>query len=124
MKYMMFIKHKEDFKMEDVPPSLFPAMGEFVEESMKSGKIVETAGLQPTAKAIHVRLSGGKLKVTDGPFAEAKEVVGGFAIVDAKSKDEAVALATKFMDLHRIHWPAFEGECEVRPYEDTGEAQK
>jgi hypothetical protein len=110
--------------MEDVPPSLFPAMGELVEEAMKSGKMVETAGLQPTAKATRVRLSGGKLKVTDGPFAEAKEVVGGFAILDATSKDEAVALATRFMDLHRVHWPAFEGECEVRAYEDAGEAAK
>jgi hypothetical protein len=124
MRYMMFIKHKEDFTMEDVPRSLFPAMGEFVEASMKSGKIVETAGLQPTAKATSVRLSGGKLKVTDGPFAEAKEVVGGFAIVEAKSKAEAIELATQFMELHRVHWPTFEGECEVRQYEDVGEAPK
>ncbi len=119
MRYMMFIKHTEGFKMEDVPQSLFAAMGDFVGESMKKGLIIDTAGLQPTAKGKRVRLAGGKLTVTDGPFTETKEVVGGYAIVEAKSYDEALALATRFMDLHRIHWPAFEGECEVRPLENA-----
>jgi hypothetical protein len=120
MRYMLFIKHKENFRMEDVPQSLFTAMGEFVGEAMKNGSIVETAGLQPTQKATRVRLSGGKLTTTDGPFTETKEVVGGFAIMDAKSKEDAVELATRFMDLHRVHWPAFAGECEIRPFEDMG----
>jgi hypothetical protein len=65
-----------------------------------------------------VNLSGGKLKVTDGPFTEAKEVVGGYALVEVKSKEEALEVARQFMELHRVHWPAFEGECEVRPLED------
>ena len=117
MRYMMFIKHTEDYKMEEVPQSLFDAMGEFVGESMKNGSIVDTAGLQPTAKGKRVRLSGGKLTVIDGPFAETRGVIGGYAIVEAKSNDEALALATRFMDLHRVHWPAFQGECEVRPLE-------
>ena len=117
MRYMMFIKHKENFKMEDVPQALFAAMGEFVEESIKNGSIIDTAGLQPTAKGKRIRLAGGKLTVIDGPFTETKEVVGGYALVEAKSNDEALALANRFMDLHRIHWPAFEGECEVRPLE-------
>ena len=56
--------------------------------------------------------------LTDGPFSETKEVVGGYALVQAATRDEALALAREFMDLHRIHWPAFEGECEVRPLED------
>ena len=117
MRYMLFIKHAEDFRIEEVPQSLFDAMGKFVGEAMKNGSIVDTAGLQPTAKAKRVRLSGGKLQVTDGPFTESKEVVGGFAIVEAKSDQEALELATRFMDLHRVHWPKFEGECEVRPLE-------
>ncbi len=117
MRYMMFIKHTEDYRMEDVPQALFTAMGEFVGEAMKSGAIIDTAGLQPTAKGKRVRLSGGKLNVMDGPFAETKEVVGGYALVEAKSDDEALALARRFMDIHRIHWPKFEGECEVRPLE-------
>lgn len=117
MRYMMFIKHTETYRMEEVPQSLFAAMGEFVGEAMRSGSMVDSAGLQPTANAKRVRLAGGKLTVTDGPFAETKEVVGGYALVEAKSYDEAMVLATRFMDLHRIHWPAFEGECEVRPLE-------
>src|SRR6266446_4526041 len=118
MRYMMFIKHTEDYRMEEVPQSLFDAMGEFVGEAMKNGSMIDTAGLQPTAKGKRVRLKGGKLSVIDGPFAETKEVIGGYALVEAKSNDEALALATRFMDLHRIHWPAFEGECEVRPLEN------
>jgi hypothetical protein len=117
MRYMMFIKHTEDYKMEEVPQSLFVAMGEFVGEAMKSGLVIDTAGLEPTSKGKRVRLKGGKLQVLDGPFTETKEVVGGYALIEAKSSDEAMALATRFMDLHRIHWPAFEGECEVRPLE-------
>jgi len=116
MRYMMFIKHAENFKIEDVPQSLFDAMGEFVGESMRNGSIIDTAGLQRTEEGKRVRLSRGKLTVTDGPFAETREVIGGYALVEAKSDDEALVLATRFMDLHRIHWPAFEGECEVRPF--------
>ncbi len=118
MRYMMFIKHTENFRMEEVPQSLFAAMGEFVGESMKNGSIIDTAGLQPTAKGKRIRLSGGKLTVIDGPFTETREVIGGYALVEAKSNEEALALARRFMDLHRIHWPAFEGECEVRPLEN------
>ena len=58
------------------------------------------------------------LSVTDGPFTEAKEVVGGYALVEVKSKEEALQVARQFMELHLVHWPAFEGECEVRPLED------
>ena len=118
MRYMMFIRHTEDYRIETVPQSLFDAMGEFVGEAMKNGSIIDTAGLQPTAKGKRVRLAAGKISVIDGPFTETKEVVGGYALVDAKTYDEAMALATRFMDLHRIHWPAFQGECEVRPLED------
>ena len=118
MRYMMFIKHTEDYRMEEVPQSLFDAMGEFVGEAMKNGSIIDTAGLQPTVKGRRVRLSGGKLTVLDGPFTETKEVVGGYALVEAKSDDEALSLARRFMDLHRIHWPKFQGECELRPLEN------
>src|SRR6185503_12114130 len=117
MRFMMFIKHKEGYKMEDVPQSLFTAMGEFVGEAMKNGSMVDTSGLQPTAKGKKVRLENGKITVTDGPFAETKEVVGGYALVEAKSYDEAMKFAHRFMELHQIHWPAFQGECEVRPLE-------
>lgn len=117
MRYMMFIKHTENYRMEDVPQSLFQAMGEFVGEATKNGLMVDTAGLQPTAKGHRVRLSKGKITVSDGPFAESKEVVGGYAIIEAKSREHALELAREFMEIHRVHWPAFEGECEVRPLE-------
>ena len=111
---MMFIRHQENFQMEDIPPSLFEAMGGFIEESTKNGSLIDTAGLKPTKEGKRVRVSGGKLSVVDGPFTETKEVVGGYAVLEAKSMDDAMAMATKFMDIHRVHWPQFEGACEVR----------
>jgi len=117
MKYMMFIKHTENYRMEEVPQALFDAMGKFVEESMKSGAILDTAGLQPTSKGKRIRLTKSKISVHDGPFTESKEVVGGYAIGEFASYEDALKLATRFMDLHRIHWPKFEGECELRPFE-------
>lgn len=116
-RYMMFITHSEDYRNRDVPPSLHVAMGEFVNENLKNGKLVDTAGLQPTSAGTRVRVAKGKLKVTDGPFTETKEVVGGYAVVEAASRKEALDLATKFMEIHRVHWPEFEGACEVRPLE-------
>lgn len=114
-RYMMFITHREDLRNEDIPQSLLQEMGEFVTEHQKSGALVDTAGLAPTSRARRVRLSRGKLSVTDGPFTEAKEVVGGYALLDAPSIDDATELARTFMDIHRRHWPEFEGACDVRP---------
>jgi hypothetical protein len=121
MRYMMFIKHTEDYRDKEIPAGLYEAMGKFVEAGFKSGVLVSTAGLMPTASGHRVTLRRGKIDVVDGPFTESKEIVGGFAIIDAKSKDEALKLATEFMDIHRIHWPAFEGECEVRPFEEEAQ---
>ena len=123
-RYMMFITHSEDYRNQTVPPGLYEAMGEFVNENLKSGVLIDTAGLQPTSEGTRVRLTGGKIKVTDGPFTEAKEIVGGYALVEARSKKEAIDLATKFMDIHRVHWPEFEGACEVRPLEASDEPGK
>ncbi len=93
-------------------------MCEFVAEGFKTGVLKDTAGLKGTAEGFRVRSSSGKLKVTDGPFSEAKEVVGGYAMVDVSSREEALEFARQFMELHRLHWPAFECECEVRPLAD------
>jgi hypothetical protein len=86
--------------------------------STEGGNFVSGAGLQPSSAGARVRLSNRKITVTDGPFAESKEIVGGYAIMDAKSHEEALALARRFMELHLKHWPTFEGECEVRPLEE------
>ena len=118
MKYLMLIKSSESYRNEAIPQALMDAMGEFVTESMKSGVVKDTAGLKPTAEGFRVRSSKNRLTVTDGPFTETKEVVGGYALAEFASKEEALKMARDFMELHRLHWPAFEGECEVRPLED------
>jgi hypothetical protein len=118
MKYLMFIKHAESSRGEPIPQALMDAMGEFVTEGFKSGVLKDTAGLKPTAEGFRVRLSKGQLKLTDGPFTESKEVVGGYALVEVASREEAEKIAREFMELHRVHWPSFEGESEVRPLED------
>jgi hypothetical protein len=118
MKYLMLIKHAESYRGEPIPQALMDAMGEFVTEGLKSGVVKDTAGLKPTAEGFRVRSSKNQLKVTDGPFTEAKEVVGGYALVEVASREQALKFARQFMELHRVHWPAFEAECEVRPLED------
>ena len=118
MRYMMFIKHTEDYRNADVPASLYEEMGKFIEETTKSGNFVSGAGLQPSSAGARVRLKSGKITVMDGPFTETKELVGGYAIMEAKTREEALALARRFMELHLKHWPTFEGECEMRPFEE------
>ncbi len=111
----MLIKHSENIRKEKVPQALMDAMGEFVGEGFKSGVLKDTAGLRGTAEGFRVRSSKNRLKVTDGPFTEAKEIVGGYAMVEVASREQALKVARDFMELHRKHWPEFEGECEVRP---------
>ncbi len=115
MKYLMFIKHDESYRNQPIPKALNDAMGEFVQESFKSGVLKDTGGLRPTSEGFRIRSSKNKLTVTDGPFSEGKEVVGGYAMVEVPSREQALKVARDFMELHRVHWPSFEGECEVRP---------
>jgi hypothetical protein len=95
-------------------------MGKFVEKSLKDGTLIDTGGLLPSKDGVRVRLDSGKITVMDGPFTESKEVIGGWAILKADSKAEAVRIATEFMELHRKYWPEFAGESEVRPMFETG----
>ena len=120
MRYMMFIKHSEDYRNKKIPKGLNDAMGDFVQTGFKNGWLLDTAGLTPTAQGKRITLKGGKLSVIDGPFSESKEVVGGYALVEAPSNDVAFEHARHFMELHRVHWPEFDGECEVRPLEAMG----
>ncbi len=83
-------------------------MGKLVEEGFKAGWLLATEGCLPSALGARVRSSNGKLSVTDGPFTESKEVVGGFAILRANSKEEAIQLAKDFLQV------AGDGECEIR----------
>jgi hypothetical protein len=96
------------------PPAMMEAMSGFIEASLKNGSLVQTGGLAPGSDAVRIRQSGGRLSVTDGPFAETKEMVGGYAILEAPSRDAAVEIMRKFMQLHEQYWPAWQGECELR----------
>jgi len=91
---------------------LMAAMGKLIEELTGTGQLVSTAGLRPTAEGVRVRLHrGGKLSVVDGPFTETKEVIGGYAILEAQSKAQAVELTRRFLEVHGTDWDI---ECEVR----------
>ena len=122
MRYMMIVKSAEKWGFP--PKELMEAIGKLAEDGVKSGAMLGSGGLLPSAQGARVRLEKGKLSVIDGPFTEAKEVVGGYAQFEFKTKQEAVESARKFMDLHRQYWPGWEGETEVRPMFEPGEFPK
>ena len=86
-------------------------MDKLIEEMTREGVLISTAGLRPTAEGVRVRLRGGKLSTVDGPFAETKEVIGGFAILEAGSMKDAIELTKRFLRIHGDEWDV---ECEVR----------
>jgi hypothetical protein len=112
MRFMMIVKHAEN--QGSPPKQLMDAIAKLAEDEAKAGTMLGSGGLGPTAMGARVRLSKGHVTVTDGPFTEAKEVVGGYAQFELKSKEEAVQSAVRFMELHKKHWPGWEGETEVR----------
>lgn len=112
MRFLTMVKSAE--KSGPPPQKLMDAIAKLGMEATKAGALKETGGLFPTVMGARVRLSGGKLTVTDGPFAEGKEVVGGYAIYEVKSKEEAIEATRRFMQLHKEHWPGWEGETEIR----------
>jgi hypothetical protein len=91
---------------------LMQDMGKLMDEMIRDGSLVRTAGLRPTKEGARVRLRKGELTVTDGPFPETKEVIGGYAILEAASLRDAIELTKRFL---RVHGDAWELECEVRP---------
>lgn len=112
MRFMMIVKHAEKWGFP--PKELMEAIGKLSEEANQAGTMLGSGGLRSTAQGARVCLSGGKITVIDGPFTEAKEVVGGYAQFEMKSKEEAISSATRFMELHKKYWPGWEGETEVR----------
>lgn len=117
MKFLSIYKNPERI----TPPSQeeMEAMGKLIEEGMKAGWLVSTEGCLPTALGARVRHDAGKITVTDGPFSEAKEVVGGFAILRANSKEEAIELTRRFLQVAGKFAP--HGECELRQVYEAGE---
>ena len=91
---------------------LMDEMGKLIDEMTRAGILVSTAGLRPTKEGVRVRSRHGKLSVTEGPFTETKEVIGGYAILEAKSKEEALQVTKRFLKIHGDEWNL---ECEVRP---------
>jgi hypothetical protein len=112
MRFMMLVKSAET--SGPPPKALMDAIGKLAEEATNAGRMLQSGGLAPTAMSSRVRLSQGKLTTIDGPFTEAKEVVGGFAVFEFNSREEAIESALNFMELHRQHWPGWDGETEVR----------
>lgn len=98
------------------PQRLMEEMNKLIEKRTADGSLIDTGGLLPTGLgAARVALKQGKLSVTDGPFAESKEVIGGYAIFELATREEALAAAIEFMELHRLHMPGWDGVCEMRP---------
>jgi len=106
MRFLSIYKAPET----NVPPTTeeMARMGKLIEEMTNAGVLLATEGCLPSAKGARVRRSSGKLTVTDGPFTESKELIAGFALLNAKSKEEAVELTKRFLEV------AGEGECEIR----------
>lgn len=97
---------------------LMAEMGRLMEEMTAKGILVETAGLRPTSEAVRLRNDHGRYSHTDGPFAEAREVIGGYAILEAPSMEEAIAATRRFLQVHGDEWNV---ECEVRQIADMGD---
>ncbi|MGN5379864.1 YciI family protein [Streptomyces lasalocidi] len=110
-RYLSIVHIDESTAPADPSEELMQRMGQLIEEVTKAGVMLETAGLTPAVQGTTVRWQGGKLSVTDGPFTESKEVVGGYAIMQCKDKAEAVEWAKRFLKVHEDYWTV---SCEVR----------
>jgi hypothetical protein len=112
MRYLVMIKYNEN----GAPPSqdLLDAIARNRQEAMQAGALVEVGGLYPSAVGARIRLSGGSLTITDGPFTETRELVGGYSVYEVKSRQEAIDWTHRFMRLFEEHWPVGECEAEIR----------
>jgi hypothetical protein len=124
MRFMMIVKADQAYEAGRPPvPALIAAIGKHSEEMAKAGVLLQSGGLLPSSKGARVQVSGGKMRVTDGPFAETKELIGGFAILEAASKEEAIRLGKEFMQLHvDVLGQSYEGTLEVRTMFDPASA--
>jgi len=114
MRYLVMLKVGSESPAQP-NPELMAAIEKLTDELAQSGRLVETGGMQGAASSTTLHLSSGKVTVTDGPFAEGNEVVGGYAIVDVESKEEVIALGREFLDIHaRILGPSYVAESEIR----------
>ena len=119
MKYMTMVFSDET--VGPPPPSLMGAIMQLGAEATKAGVLVELGGLMRTGAGARVRITKGKLAITDGPFTESKEVVGGYAVYRVGSKEEVLEWTRRFMQIHIDHWPGWEGVSEVRQIFDPAD---
>lgn len=113
MRFMYLIRSKKE--MTGQPPQrLIEEIGKISQREIEAGRMISNGGLLPLATGARVRLENGRVAVTDGPFAEAKEIIGGFAIFEFATREEALASAVEFMTLHKEYGEGWEGECEMR----------
>jgi hypothetical protein len=115
MRFMMLVKADEK-NMGPPSPELLAGIDKLTQEiTREGGALLETGGLLPSVTGAKVRATRGRLKVTDGPFSEAKELIGGYAIMQLSSKQEAIEQGQRFMQLHiDVLGPSYEGELEIR----------
>jgi len=114
MRYMYIVTSPKGHMMPN--PALMEAITKISEREIKAGRMIDNGGLMPVATGARVKISDNKLSVIDGPFCEAKEVIGGYAIFELRDKEEALAMAREFMQLHLDHMPGWEGTCELRAF--------
>ena len=112
MRYITFVKMVED--IGDPPPALVEAMGREMQAAFADGSMIEAGGLSGMRDSTEIRLAGGTITQTDGPYAEGKEVAGGYAITEVRTHEEAVEGARRVLELHLEHWPGWEGAVEIR----------
>ena len=113
MRFMFIVKSAHS---GPPTPKLMEAMHKLADREIKAGRMLDNGGLMPLAMGAQVRIADGQLSVLDGPFVEAKEVIGGYAIFELQGKEEAVASAIEFMQLHKDLMPGWEGTCELRAF--------
>jgi len=116
MRFMSIVTAPRSQQYGNPTPELLEAMGKLADREIKAGRMIDNGGLMPIDQAVRITIANGELTVLDGPFVEAKEVIGGYSITEMASKEEAVALAVEFMQLHKDHMPGWEGTCEVRAF--------
>jgi hypothetical protein len=120
MRFMLTIQPDSRNPNQPPDPRLMAAVAKLSDEMTKAGILLDTGGIQ--ARGTVLRAAGGKLSATDGPFPETKELIAGFAIVDVKSREEAIELGSRFMRLHQeILGPTWEGESDVRQMFGSGD---
>jgi len=120
MRFMMLVKATKDFEAGAWPDEkLLTEMAKWTEELVKAGARLEGGRLQPSSKGVRVRYADGKLKVTDGPFAETKELIAGYAILQFASKTEAIEWSKRFVQVDAPLRLGSESECETRPFVES-----